>query len=85
MNHTCETGKKTSFGPKFRPKNYFHRFCLCYMLDIVASYHCIQFQGKITSQTRENGKNLVLGLILAYLNTIWAQKFFIVKFTATTS
>ena len=26
------------------------------MLDIVASYHRIQFQGKIVIQTQENGK-----------------------------
>ena len=26
------------------------------MLDIVASYHCIQFQGKPIIQTQENGK-----------------------------
>ena len=25
-------------------------------LDIAASYHCMQFQGKLTNQTRENGK-----------------------------
>ena len=26
------------------------------MLDIVAGYHCIQFHGKRTTQTQENGK-----------------------------
>ena len=26
------------------------------MLDIVASYHCMQLQGKLKNQTRENGK-----------------------------
>ena len=35
------------------------------MLEIVASYHCMLFQGKLMKQTWENGKNLVLGLILA--------------------
>ena len=35
------------------------------MLDIVASYHCLQFQGKLMSETWENDKkNLVLGLNL---------------------
>ena len=37
------------------PKNLFHEFYL-YMLDIVASYHCMQFQGKITNQTLEKCK-----------------------------
>ena len=26
------------------------------MLDIVASFHCMQFQGKLINQTRENGE-----------------------------
>ena len=34
------------------------------MLEIVASYHYMQFQEKLMDQTRENGKKLVLGLIL---------------------
>ena len=46
------------------------------MLDIIASYHCVQFQGKLKSQTLENGKKLVLGLILANLAQIRAAKFF---------
>ena len=29
-------------------------FYLYYMLDIVASYHCMQFQGKLMIQTQEN-------------------------------
>ena len=31
------------------------------MLDIVASYHCMQFQGKRIIQTQENGKKTYLG------------------------
>ena len=32
------------------------------IVDIVASYNCMQFQGKLKNQTWENGKkNLVLG------------------------
>ena len=34
------------------------------MLDIVASYHCIQFQGKLMIQTQENGKKPFFGLAL---------------------
>ena len=26
------------------------------MLDVIASYHCMQFQGKLMNQTWENGK-----------------------------
>ena len=38
------------------------------MLDIVASYHCLQAQGKLMHQTWENGKkNLVLGPVLAQI------------------
>ena len=37
------------------------------MLDIVPTYHPMQFQLKLMNQTWENGKNLILGLILAYL------------------
>ena len=38
------------------------------MLDIIVSLycnHCLQFQGKLINQTRENTENLVLGSILA--------------------
>ena len=35
------------------------------MLDIVASYHCLQFQGKLKNQTWENGKT-----------TTWFQDWF---------
>ena len=35
---------------------FFHRFYLYYMLDTVASYHCMQFQEKLIKQTRENSK-----------------------------
>ena len=50
------------------------------MLDIIANYHYMQFQGKLMNQTWENSKkNLVLGLILAYLAKIWATNFFFPK------
>ena len=38
------------------PQIFFHGFYLYYMLDIVASYHCMQFQGKLIKQTREKSK-----------------------------
>ena len=55
--------KNPSFRPDFgpyglnlEPKNFFCRFYHCWMLDIVASYHWMQFQGKLMNQTWENGK-----------------------------
>ena len=51
MNQTWENGQKPSFGPDLAflaqiwSPNFFCRFYLYQMLDIVASYHCMQFQG----------------------------------------
>ena len=42
------------------PQIFFHGFYLYYMLDIVASYHCMQFQDK--KQTWENRKKPSFGL-----------------------
>ena len=33
------------------PKKFFQGFYFYYMLHIVASYHCMQLQGKLTNQT----------------------------------
>ena len=58
MNQTCENGKKFSFEPdfgSFDPPKFFGEFYLYLMLDIVASYHCMQFQGKLINQNWENG------------------------------
>ena len=41
------------------------------MLDIAASYHSMQFQGKL-----KLAKKLVSGPILAHLTQIWAPNFF---------
>ena len=35
----------------------FREFYLYYMLDIVASYYCMQFQGKLMNQTWKMPKN----------------------------
>ena len=63
MNQPLENGRKLSFGPdfglfwpKFGSQNFFCGFYLYYMLYIVVSYHCIQFQGKLMNKTGENGK-----------------------------
>ena len=54
MNQTWENEKNPSFMPDFGhfglhlgPKNFFCGFFLYCMLDIVASYHCMQYQGKL--------------------------------------
>ena len=82
MNQTWENGKKPSLGlgslwPKFGLKSFFNGFYLYQMLDIVASYHCMQFQGKLMNQIWENNKRtLVSGPILAPLAQIRAPKIF---------
>ena len=72
--------QKLSFGPNFGtfspnlgPKNFFHGFYLHQMLDIVAGYHCMQFQGKLMNRTSENDK-----IVLAQ---IWVPKKIFVDFT----
>ena len=47
------------------------------MLDIVASYHSIQFQGKRMVQTPENGEKLQFGPDLGPLARIRTAKFFL--------
>ena len=60
MNQTWENDEKPHFGPylgaNLGPQNFFREFYLYYMLDIVASYHRMQYQGKLMNQTWENGK-----------------------------
>ena len=55
--------KKTSFRPNFSPfstnlspPKIFCEFYIYYMLNIVATYHCMQFQGKLMNQTWKNDK-----------------------------
>ena len=43
---------------------------------IVASYHCIPFQGNLMIQTQENGKKPHFGPDLNSLGPIWANTFF---------
>ena len=45
------------------------------MLDIIASYHCMNFQEKLMNQTWENGKKPSFGQIWALLAQIWAPNF----------
>ena len=64
MNLTEENGEKPNFGPNFGP---YPNFYLYQILDIVASYHCIQFQEKLLFQTQENGKKSHFGPDLGLL------------------
>ena len=47
------------------------------MLNIVASYHCIQFQGKLINQTLENGKKPSFGPDFGPFAPIWVPKTFL--------
>ena len=79
--------KKHNFGPDFGvfgpnppppPKFLVLGFNLYYMLDIVASYHCMQLQGKYI-QTQENGKKPHLGPDLGPLGTNLSHQIFVQK------
>ena len=45
-----------SFWPKFGPPIFVQGFYLHWMLYIVTSYHCMQFQGKLMNHTCQNEK-----------------------------
>ena len=67
-NQTWENGKKPSFvadfdtcGPNLGPNFFLYRFYLNYYLDIVASYHCMQCQGKLINKTWKNDKKPSFG------------------------
>ena len=54
INQTCENSKKPSFGPDFGPfgpnfshQNLFSKIWLCQSLDIMVSYHRVQYQKKL--------------------------------------
>ena len=65
MNQTWENDQKPSFradfGPTLHPENFFRRFYLYLILYIVASYHCMLFQGKLMNQPWENGRKPSFG------------------------
>ena len=44
------------FGPNLGLQTFFRGFYLYLMLEIVATYHCMHFQGKLMNQPWENGK-----------------------------
>ena len=57
-NQILENSKKTNFRAQLWPKcgsqKLFGEFYLYQMLDTVASYHCMHFQGKLMIHTQEN-------------------------------
>ena len=53
------------------------------MLEIVASYHCMQFQGKPMIQTQENGEKLHFGPDLGQLFSNLGRQFFFFKNVAS--
>ena len=85
MNQTWQNGKKPSFktkfgllGPNLGSKLFFHEFYLYYVLDIVARYHSMQFQGKLMNQKNwENGKKPSFETNFYTLAKIWAPNFFL--------
>ena len=62
------------------PKNFLCGFYLYYMLEIVASYHFLQFQEKLKNQTWENGKK---SSFRSDFGPNLGPKFFFMGFTST--
>ena len=91
MNQTWENVKNPNlepnfdlFGPNMPPPPsppVWPKFFLppYQMLDIVASYHCTQFQGNITIQTQENGEKPRFGPDLGKLDPNSGREIFFSK------
>ena len=63
--------KNLVFWPKFGPQRFFfHEFYIWKMLEIVANYHWMLFQGKLMNQIWENGKKN------KSQTQFWPKKFF---------
>ena len=73
-------GKKTNFGSNFDPNLATYFFWILplpdVILDILASYHRIQFQGKCMIQTQKNDKKPHVGSDLRPLRPILGRQFF---------
>ena len=58
INQIWENGRKPSFGPNFGPKfgllNFLSKIWLRQSLDVMVSYHHIQYQKKLMIQSWEN-------------------------------
>ena len=81
-------GKNLVSGPIFAtldqiwvPQVFFMDFIS--MLDIVASFHCMQFQGKLINQTWENGEKPSFGTDFGPFGPNLGSKIFPINFTLT--
>ena len=57
MNQTSENRKKPSLGPilaQIRATKIFFKIWLCQSLDVMVSYHHVQYQKKVIIQSSEN-------------------------------
>ena len=74
-------GKKPSSRTNFGSKIFFYEFFyLHYMLDIIASYHWMQFQWKLTNQTWENSNKPSVGIDFDPFGPKFHPKNFIINF-----
>ena len=86
MNQTWENGEKPnfrphfdSFGPSLSSWSFFREFYHSQILDIIASYNSMQFQGKLMIQTQENDKEPHFGPNLGSLDPNSSHQFFFSK------
>ena len=63
------------------PKKFSHRFYLYYTLYIIASCHCMQFQGKLMNQTGENSKKPSFGPNFGPFGPNLGHQFFLIFFS----
>ena len=87
MNKTWENDEERSLGPILAclaqiwvEKKKICGFYFYYILDIVESYHCMQFYGKPMNQAWENDEKPNFGMILVQ---IWPFKNIFDSFTST--
>ena len=66
-------------GPNLGPQHFFRGFYLYQMLDIVAAYHYMQFQGNLLIQIQENNKKLYFVPALCPLDPNSGRKIFFFK------
>ena len=62
MNQTWKKMvKKLVFGPHLHPQKFFNEFYLYFLLNIIASYHRIQFSEKLINKLEKMAKSPVSG------------------------
>ena len=84
INQTWKNDKKPSFEPDFGPfgpnlgtPNFFYAFYIYQILDSNASYHCMQFEGKLMNQTWENGQKPSFGADFGLFGPNLVPQFFL--------